>query len=203
MNVAAKVAPTGPENEDIEKKANPRRKKVKKETYELDYVDEANYYTTRLDTDDRLQYWTYLKEQDKKKKSNRNNDDLLPHEIVVRNEQLELPRRLIPIFIVVVSRAWDYLYIIFFLLFLIIIGTVHDGITIPPVVYDNISRPILVTFLLAMMSVTQIVPICGTLYFMTYHNLRTHFRAQEDFGRWVSFDFLFQMFYAEGLGSIM
>jgi hypothetical protein len=127
MELAAKISPDD-EDEDLVKK-NSRKKKVKVKTYELDYVDEANYYTTRLGTDDRLQYWSYLKERDKKKKINRRNSELLPHEIIVKNENIEFSRSLLITFNIVISRIWDYLYLIFFFLFLIIIGLVHDGNT--------------------------------------------------------------------------
>mmetsp|Transcript_27501 Transcript_27501/g.26315 ORF Transcript_27501/g.26315 Transcript_27501/m.26315 type:complete len:831 (+) Transcript_27501:56-2548(+) len=207
MKLAAKISPDD-EDEDVVKKSG-RKKKVKAKTYELDYVDEANYYTKRLDTDDRLQYWSYLKERDKENRRNSRNIELLPHEIIVKNDNIEFSRSLLITFNIVMSRIWDYLYLIFFFLFLVIIGLVHDGNTdanrIPSVVYDNIQRPVLITALLALMTVTQIPPICGTVYFMRCHNLRTQYRAQEDFSQWAFVAVLLSQyienFYYGGIGK--
>lgn len=161
--------------------------KLKAKKYELDYVDENEYYKARLSTEERFRYWNFITQRDKRRTLI---DQPIDEEVVIKDTALQQEQKfsklLEIIFLWVVSRVWDYLYIIFFLLFLIVVSLVHDAKQLPPLAYDNLSNPQLPTALLVLMLLTQIVPVFGIVYFMFYHNKRTHFIAQGSFGKWVS-----------------
>ena len=183
---SAKVGPTAAEEKAIQKLQ--QRVKVKK--FALEYVDESSYYKAKLSTEDRFAYWDYVTQQQRQKKKKLNDQPISDENAIVDKALHDLqhfPPRLERVFNIVISRVWDYLYISFFLLFLIVVALVYDGKKIPPLAYSNLSNPDLPSALLVLMLFSQATPVSGITYFMFYHNVRTQFKAQESFGSWVSY----------------
>lgn len=164
---------------------------LKANKHEFIYVDDGEIYKMQLSNHDRKIYWEYVMERARKNPVRKKSADIVgvdtgiaanlalqrSHSFSTRNEKL---------FYCIVTRTWDYCYISLFLAFLCIVSVVADGKDIHQAVYQNISRPLLPTATLILMFTSQIPPILGTAYFMYFHNQRTHFKAETDFGKWVS-----------------
>jgi hypothetical protein len=126
-------------------------------------------------------YWTRLTERDEKKKAA---DPEVEAEKILKDEST-FPPRLNRAFTIVISPFWDYLYLSIFIAFLIIIALVDSKSEIPADIYSNLSSPNVLIALLLIMFISQITPVIGIIYFMRYHNVITHIKAQEDFGKWA------------------
>jgi hypothetical protein len=85
------------------------------------------------------------------------------------------------------SKKWDYWYLNFLLLWVVLLLFSLDGKL--PFSYDH---PLLIVCLVFML-LTQIPPVLGILYFIHFCNDMVLYDASVTFGEWVSFLDMFNM----------
>ena len=170
----------GSENGDVEvegeftEERRPSPKKKDEPLPDIEYIDTYQKYDIKIKARERHEYWSFLINSKRKVKQpeGRETDE----EVVERT----FPPLIGYIFSLVVSRVWDYLYLLLFLIFIVLIGLRHDGY-LPVFIHPYLST--IYTALLVVMFIAQMIPIIGISYFITHFNLRTHFRASTEFAQ--------------------
>lgn len=159
--------------------------------HEFHYVDDCEIYKMQLTSYDRKKYYEYANERARKNLVRKKSADVVGVDTgkaadLALQRSHSISSRKETIFNSVITRTWDYCYISLFLAFLFIVSVVSDGKDIHQAVYQNISRPLLPTAILILMFISQMPPLLGIIYFMCNYNQHTHFKAETDFGKWVS-----------------
>ena len=141
---------------------------------DIEYIDTYQKYNIKIKARERQEYWSFLINSKRKVKEpeGRETDE----EVVERT----FPPLIGYVFSLVVGQIWDYLYLLLFLIFIILVSLRHDGY-LPVFIHSYLST--IYTALLVVMFVAQVIPIIGTSYFITHYNLRTHFRASTEFAQ--------------------
>ena len=155
-----------------ERRPSPKHKEL--QLPDIEYIDTYQKYNIKIKARERQEYWSFLVNSKRKEKEpeGRETDD----EVVERT----FPPLIGYLFSLVVGKIWDYLYLLLFLVFIILVGLRHDGY-LPVFIHPFLSS--IYTALLVVMFVAQVIPIIGTSYFITHYNLRTHFRASTEFAQ--------------------
>ena len=159
-----------------ERRPSPRNKdKDLKQLADIEYVDTDQAFNMKLKPRERMEYWQFLvknKRRERRPEAKETDDEVI---------ERTFPKHASRIFSLVVSRTWDYLYILFLLVFVVLVGVNHDGY-LPPFVAPYLPSIYTALFLAAFAA--QVLPAVGIIYFMNYQNLRTHFRAATEFSEW-------------------
>lgn len=164
---------------------------VKTSKHGFNYVDENEIYETQLTSYDRKVYWEYVVKRARKIPSRKKSSDTvgIDHEKaadLAHEKSDSFSPRLEICFNFVITRTWDYCYVSLFIAFLLIVSVVSDGKNIHEAINRYVSFSLLQTAILILMFISQIPPTLGIVYFMCFHNQRTHSKAETDFGKWVS-----------------
>lgn len=170
----------GDHNEEVEftdeRRPSPKNKdKDLKQLADIEYVDTDQTFTMKVKPRERMEYWQFLI---KTKRHQR-----LPEARETDDEVIErtFPKHVNRIFSIVVSQAWDYIYILLLFVFVVLVGLNHDGY-LPAMVEPLL--PMIYTAIFLVMFMSQLLPAAGIIYFINRQNLRTHFRASTEFSEW-------------------
>lgn len=149
-------------------------KEKEKALPDLEYID-TDKYAVKVQPQERAAYWAFLVTVKRPVKVPEGQET--DEEVVERT----FPWREGLVFSFVTSQFWDYVYVLFLLVFLAIVGLNRDGFL--PSDYTPYVWPVS-TGLLVFMFFSQVIPIVGMVHFVNRANLRTHYRASQDFPSW-------------------
>lgn len=173
------------EEETDKKKNNNLKPKTKLGTFEaavFEYIDDEELYKPRYDHAAREKYWEYLLDHPRVPP--------LPEEFIPWNQnrlsKREAEEQSYPLYLrvllkIITSRKWDYVYLWFFVLFLLVAIAYYDGFIEDyfTVTFEMMQLP------LAAMFITQLIPTLAAFYFITRCNDMVKFYARRNFDFWV------------------
>lgn len=145
-----------------------------------DYVDDLELYKPKITRQERYDYYQELLIINKDRKDSTN--------LVVLSEIQYYPKSFVWAFAFIRSNCWDQWYLNCLLIFFILIVVFSDGwvkLFAPFLITLNANNNLLM-IPLALMFVTQIVPLFGTVFFVHFCNDLVRLIASQNFQQWVS-----------------
>jgi hypothetical protein len=162
-----------------------RKKKAIKKTTTEEFVDDPDLYFSRLSSHFRVNYWEHIV-----KVRRRFNKPPSGHKSWVQRERDEadkvgkFPWQHVRALQFIVSKTWDYLYFVFFIIFLAVVVVQQQNLA-PAFIAGNLKS--VWQIMLLLMCLCQLVPSLGSLFYVHRYNDVMHQLAQkQDFGEWVS-----------------
>lgn len=152
------------------------------------YVDDTTLYKPRIGRSDRFTYWSKLQELNLPKKPQHiDEESWLGIEAGYLNQRSVYPKFHQSLLKFVTSNYWDQLYLNFFILWLLLIIFVVDGWadSVAPFILNFNFGNIFFIGPPLLMFLTQIPPLCGTIFLMHYGNDLMHHVAGEHFQSWA------------------
>ena len=149
-------------------------KEKEKQLPDAEYID-TDKYVVKVQPQERAAYWAFLVTTKRPVKIPEGQET--DEEVVERT----FPWHQGLLFTIVTSQFWDYVYVVFLMAFLTLIGLKRDGF-LPSDFAEYVWS--VCTAMRVLMFFSQVVPIVGMVYFVNYANLRTHYRASQNFPSW-------------------
>jgi hypothetical protein len=159
-------------------------KEKEKQLPDAEYID-TDKYVVKVQPQERAAYWAFLVTTKRPVKIPEGQET--DEEVVERT----FPWHQGLLFTIVTSQFWDYVYVVFLMAFLTLIGLKRDGF-LPSDFAEYVWS--VCTAMLVLMFFSQVVPIVGMVYFVNYANLRTHYRASQNFPSWCVMQFLSSLY---------
>lgn len=153
---------------------------------EIKYVDDTNIYKQKIHFSERLEYWRQLLIIPSKKRR-KVPDDVITWVGEHRSDKFEVelknfPRCNVIMLRVVVSPFWDYLYILLFFVWILLVTAMFLNLGQS---YVRIIPINILILPLGGMFLSQLVPIIGVIYYVPCCNDLIRLMATKDFGFWA------------------
>lgn len=145
-----------------------------------DYVDDTDLYKPRISRQDRVDYFEELLTLKKTRRRSKPVLDL--------QEIDHYPAAFVWAFAAVRSNRWDHWYLDLLLLWLLLLVAFEDGwvASYAPSLAASNANNALLQLPLALMLVTQVLPLFGTIFFTHFCNDLVQHVASLNFQEWVS-----------------
>jgi len=188
----ATTAGSGAEEDKVDdaqkQKGRPSRLNPLLNSRTADYVDDLDLYVPRISRAERYQYWQQLTQNTRPRRLPTHFRSWVQKQVDAVNERDSFPASSLRFFGAVKSSFWDQLYLDLFVLWWLLIVFYHDGwaAKFAPMAIDLNQNNAILLLLPALMFLSQLLPLVGTLYCINYCNDMVRFLATSEITSWVS-----------------